>query len=205
MHSGQRQIRISYSTIGYRIRLLDILSDYRISYPTIGYVFRLCFTHIVTTWNEEIFIGLTYQHMLKYLTTLAFWWASDCTSRSTAFFPLAAVMSIDSSNECKIDLQLRYGQNRVEDVFNKFQIRMPVFPSTWIYRLPIQAKYKANNASSTRAGPGLVHHGTSNCVCTCWKTAKVVSKHLSECLWWAWCISLHGLCKHPLLPRVGNR
>ena len=67
--------------------------------------------------------------MLKYLTTFAFRRASYSTSRSTVFLPLAAVMSIDISNECKIDLQLRYSQNRVEDAFNKFEIHMPIFPS----------------------------------------------------------------------------
>src|SRR5882762_3799042 len=157
---------------------------------------------------EQIFLCLTHQGMLRQLTTLTFRWASNCirgsASCSTAFLPLSAVMSTDSSNERKMDLQLGYGQNSIEYAVDELQISMPIFSSPRIHRLPMEAKYKPDDSSATRAGPDLIHYSTTNSVRARRKTTKVISKDFSEQFRWTFCIGLHCLCGHPLLPIVGN-
>jgi len=79
---------------------------------------------------EQFFLHLTHQGMLRYYH-MTFRWASDCisgsASGSTAFLPLSAVMSTDSSNERKMDLQLGYGQNSIKYAVDELQISMQSF------------------------------------------------------------------------------
>ena len=86
----------------------------------------------------------TYLHMLRILPTSAFRWTSYCisgsASSSTTFLPLPAIMSTERCNKCKINLQVGYGQDRIEDALNMLDVCMPVFPCTGIHCLPIEAE-----------------------------------------------------------------
>ena len=140
---------------------------------------------------------------LQHLNTWLFWGFWLPASGLVVFGPLPAQISIHSTKK-KQNLQAWIGQNGIEDIFNAFQVFVPVISGTCIFHLPIETQQKAKNTCLSRLAPDLLHYWASNLASSWWKNGNIVSKHLPKFVWWCRGIRLWLFCIYPVFPCTGD-